>query len=136
MIEECFFKQHPRAKNLTDDGKERKERIVEKVLFKEQLFYQAILPLIKNYVVLFQSNVPLVPKLHDRHEQLLRYFLSCFNKHVELVDKSDKPAQSTRDMKQVVPLCSYAGVNPYQKFLLATATVVDSSKSVVFGRQL
>ena len=35
MIEECFFKQHPRAKNLTDDGHERKERIVEKVLFKD-----------------------------------------------------------------------------------------------------
>ena len=94
MIEECFFKQHLRAKNLTDDGKEHKERIVEKVLFKDvqtmliMLFYQAILPLIKNYVVLFQSNVPLVHKLHDRQEQLFRHFLSCFIKQEELVDKS------------------------------------------------
>ena len=35
MIEECFFKQHLRAKNLTDDGNECKEIIVEKVLFKD-----------------------------------------------------------------------------------------------------
>ena len=35
MIEDCFFKQHLRAKNLTDDGKERKKMIVEKVLFKD-----------------------------------------------------------------------------------------------------
>ena len=47
MIEECFFKQHPRAKNLTDDGNEGKERIVGKVLFKDAqtmlIFYQAIM---------------------------------------------------------------------------------------------
>ena len=52
------------------------------------LFYQAVLPLLKNYVVLFQINAPLVHKLHDRQEQLFRDFLSCFSKHEELVDKS------------------------------------------------
>ena len=86
MIEECFFKQHPRAKNLTDDGNERKEMIVEKVLFKDvqtmliMLFYQAVLPLLKNYVVLFHSKALPVHKLHDRQEQLSRDFLSCFIK--------------------------------------------------------
>ena len=94
MIEDCFFKQHPRAKNLTDDGKERKERIVDKVLFKDMqimlimLFYQAVLPLIKNYVVRFHSNVPLFHELHDRPEQLFLDFWSCFIKQEELVDKS------------------------------------------------
>ena len=52
------------------------------------IFYHAVLPLLKNYVVLFQSNAPLVHKLHDRHEQLFRDFLSCFIKQEELVDKS------------------------------------------------
>ena len=91
MIEDCFFKQHLRAKNLTDDGKGRKERIVEKVLFKDMqtmlimLFYQAVLPFLKNYVVPFQSNVPLIHKLHYRQEQLFRYFLSCFIKQGNLL---------------------------------------------------
>ena len=77
-----------RAKNLTDDGRKRKKRIVEKVLFKDMqtmlitLFYQAVLPLLKNYVVLFQSNAPLVHKLHDRQEQLFRDFLSCSEKEI------------------------------------------------------
>ena len=56
-----------RAKNLTDDRKKCKQRIVEKVLFKHKLtmvilfFYQAVLPLL---------NAPLLHKLHDR--QLFR----------------------------------------------------------------
>ena len=68
--------------------------IVEKVLFKDMqtmlimLFYQAVLPFIKNYVVLLHSNAPLVHKLHDRQEQLFRDFLSCFIKQEELVDKA------------------------------------------------
>ena len=83
-----------RANNLTDDGRNRKKRIVEKVLYKDMqtmlimLFYQAVLPLLKNYVVLFQNNAPLVHKLHDRQEQLFRDFLSCFIRQEELVDKS------------------------------------------------
>ena len=64
-------------KNLTDDGKKSKKMIVEKVLFKDMqtmlimLFYQAILHLLNNYVVLFQSNAPLVHKLHGRPEQII-----------------------------------------------------------------
>ena len=69
-------------------------RIVEKVLFKDMqtmlimLFYQAILHLLNNYVVLFQSNAPLVHKLHGRPEQIIRVVLCFFLKHEELVEKS------------------------------------------------
>ena len=49
------------------------------------LFYQAILRLIKNYVVLFHSKAPLVHKLHDCQEQLFRDFLSCFIKQGNLL---------------------------------------------------
>ena len=82
---------------MTDDRIERKKRIVEKVLFEDMqtmlimLFYQTVLPLLNNSVVLFQSNAPLVCKLHDHQEQLFRDFLSCFITQEELVDKSATP---------------------------------------------
>ena len=66
-------------------GENAQEKDFE-VLFKDMqtmlitLFYQAVLPLLKNYVVLLESNAPLVHKLHDRQEQLFRYFLSCSEK--------------------------------------------------------
>ena len=30
MIEECFFKQHPRAKNLTDEGKNARKLLLRR----------------------------------------------------------------------------------------------------------
>ena len=68
-----------------------KRRIVEKVLFKDMqtmlimLFYQAILHLLNNYVVLFQSNAPLVHKLHGRPEQIIRVVL-CVHEYDSTVD--------------------------------------------------
>ena len=49
------------------------------------LFYQAILHLLNNYVVLFQSNAPLVHKLHGRPEQIIRVVL-CVHEYDSTVD--------------------------------------------------
>lgn len=43
-------------------------------------FYSAIFPLLKEYVLLFQSRRPLIHRLHERQEKLLRNFLACFMK--------------------------------------------------------
>ena len=37
-----------------------------------------MLPLLKDYVQLFQSHAPLIHKLHDEIEALSRAFLGCF----------------------------------------------------------
>ena len=72
-----------KKKTLTEDGKKRKERIFDKVLFQEKKtllvlnFYKAVLPLLKSYMCLFQSSEPLVHMLNDKQE-LLRQFLSNF----------------------------------------------------------
>lgn len=72
------------AKNLTPDGKERKRRIIKKLLHCEKQtlltlnFYKSVLPLLKSYVCLFQSSTPLVHKLYDKQETLMRQFLSNF----------------------------------------------------------
>ena len=49
------------------------------------LFYQAILHLLNNYVVIFQSNAPLVHKLHGRPEQIIRVVL-CVHEYDSTVD--------------------------------------------------
>jgi len=62
------------------------------VLFEEKRtrlklhFYSAFLPILKQYVILFQSKDPKVHKLHDEHEILFREFLTCFIKPDLLVD--------------------------------------------------
>ena len=82
------------SKNMTNDGKKRKKRIISKVIFQAKKsiltlsFYQSVLPLLKSYVVLFQSKQPMVHILADRQEQLFRDFLSCYVKQEEIVNKT------------------------------------------------
>jgi hypothetical protein len=45
---------------------------------------EAVLPLLKDFVELFQSHEPLVHKLHDKMEELSRAFLACFVKSEKL----------------------------------------------------
>ncbi|XP_064653112.1 uncharacterized protein LOC135503467 [Lineus longissimus] len=74
------------AKNMTKEGTDRKKRIVEKVIFKERLtllilnFYISALAMLKEYVCLFQLKEPMLHKIHDQQEALVRKFLSCFCK--------------------------------------------------------
>ena len=73
-------------KTLTDDGKARKRRIIEKTLVKSKKsslimhFYQSALPMMKSYVCLFQSKKPLIHLIYDKLEELFKNFLSCFLK--------------------------------------------------------
>ncbi|XP_051814936.1 uncharacterized protein LOC127537124 [Acanthochromis polyacanthus] len=65
-------------------GRSVKKRIIQKVLVCEKKtllipnFYKTVLPLLKSYVCLFQSSAPLVHKLHEKQEALMRQFLSSY----------------------------------------------------------
>lgn len=81
-------------KNMTEAGRYRKERIVNKLFHQESktqlllFLYIAVFPMLKGYVMLFQSRRPLVHRLHERQETLFTEFLSCFVKQDYLVKKS------------------------------------------------
>ena len=103
------------AKNLTEQGRDRKKRIVEKFFYyshKTQLtlhLYKSVLPQLKSYVCLFQTKVPLIFKAHDEQEKLFKGFLSCYIKQEFLLNlnahslkkfKLDDPSKylSSRDI--------------------------------------
>lgn len=72
-------------KNLTPAGRDRKNRIVGKLfdgLTKKLItnLYLSVLPLLQEYIKLFQSGKPLIHKLHDKQFELLKGFLACFVK--------------------------------------------------------
>lgn len=84
MMEKICSESKKKRKTLTNKGRSRKERIIDKIFYREVEmklvlnFYVAIFPLLKEYVLLFQSQRPLIHRLHERQEKLLRNFLSCF----------------------------------------------------------
>ena len=84
------------SKKLTDDGKNCKQRIIEKLIFQKmktklQLsFYKAVLPLLKRYVCLFQGRNTLIHLVHEKQVQLFTDFLGCFIKNEHVVGKSGK----------------------------------------------
>lgn len=81
-------------KSMTDDGKNRKQRIIEKVLImpkKTDLilsFYMSVLRLLKDFVLLFQRKTPMIHLLYDKQEELLRNFMSCFLKPETIIGKN------------------------------------------------
>ena len=83
-------------KNMTEDGKKRKQRVVERLFFEKKRtrltmhFYSATLPMLKEFVVLFQAKQPLVHLLHDKLFGLFQNFLVCFLKPECINDKSPK----------------------------------------------
>ena len=72
------------VKNMTTDGKNRKKRIYQKLFFFREKtrimmkIYGSVLPMLKKYVMLFQTSQPLIHKLNDKQQELLLDFLSCF----------------------------------------------------------
>ena len=75
-----------RVKKLTEDGKKRKQRIVEKIFYqksKTSLFmglYLDLLPLFKSFVLMFEQKEPMMHRLHDEQIDLVKTFLACFIK--------------------------------------------------------
>ena len=64
----------------------RKERLTQKFFIRADEtkcllnFYGDVLPLLKSYVLIFQSRQPLIYRTHDEEERLLRQLLACFVK--------------------------------------------------------
>ncbi|XP_072042205.1 uncharacterized protein, partial [Amphiura filiformis] len=80
------LQQEMSKKNMTTDGKNRKKRIYEKLFFtgeKTKLMlkiYGCVLPILKKYVMLFQTQEPMIHKLNDKQKELFVEFLTCFIK--------------------------------------------------------
>lgn len=102
-IETLQDKVGKKVKTMTQLGKERKNRIVKKMFDTQKRtkvilhIYSTILPMLKKYVMLFQMTNPLIHKLNDKQQELLRDFLSCFikpellnNQPLHTVDISEK----------------------------------------------
>ena len=60
-------------KNLTTDGKDRKDRIVHRLFTERKLtkmmmigLYSSVLPLLKNFVLLFEMKEPLIHELYEK----------------------------------------------------------------------
>ncbi|GBO16601.1 hypothetical protein AVEN_5364-1, partial [Araneus ventricosus] len=94
---EFIHKMHSRLaeKNMTQAGKDRKSRIAEK-LFENSLTTKlitnllvSVLPLLQEYVKLFESGTPLIHKLHDKQFELIKSFLACFMKPEVLASLGD-----------------------------------------------
>ena len=85
-----------KKKTLTEDGRDRKQRIVEKLIYKHKSLllisnsYTTILPLFKSMVLVFEQKEPQVHKLHDMMVNNLRSFLACFIKYEVIKNISPK----------------------------------------------
>jgi hypothetical protein len=100
-----------KVSTLTEDGKNRKKRIVEKVLIKAKKtkitmsFYQAALLMLKEMVMIFQKKAPLIHRLYDEMERLIREFCGCFFKPEMLnactLDKLKSTSLEEQDMLPV-----------------------------------
>ena len=77
-------------KNMTEDGKSRKRRIFQKLIFQREYtgsilnLYSSVLALLKQYVCLFELKEPMIHKLHDQQAQLFKNFLGLFVKSEKL----------------------------------------------------
>lgn len=90
-------------KNMTPAGEGRKSRIVKK-LFEANLqtklvlnLFLSVLPLLQEYVKLFQSDSPLVHKLFDKQLELVKNFLGCFIKP-EILKKVGNSTKKIRNL--------------------------------------
>ncbi|XP_052234163.1 uncharacterized protein LOC127846705 isoform X2 [Dreissena polymorpha] len=83
-------------KNMTKDGQARKQRIIERLLERNTKtdlvlnFYVSVLPMLKSYIVLFETKEPLIHKLIDKQEELMTKFLACFIVPDAVSNKSGK----------------------------------------------
>ena len=93
-----------RKKKLTEDGEKRKDRIICRLFIqsKQMLlyvnFYCAVLPLLKRFVLLFQTQKPMIHVLHDEQFSLVKKFLGCFIKPECIKDL--RPKKLAQEMLQ------------------------------------
>ncbi|XP_062595254.1 uncharacterized protein LOC134256589 [Saccostrea cucullata] len=90
----CLTSLELKKKNLTKDGKDRKRRIVEKLFVDRKSIklilglYSSVLPMLKEFVVLFEMKEPLIHQLHERQMDLVKEFFLCFVKPEVVVEAS------------------------------------------------
>ena len=94
-LKEIWAKLRAKKRRCTKLGRKRKERLVVKLFpHADELLltihiYTAALPVLKEYVMLFQRDEPLIHKVHDKLEELFREFLGFFIKP-QFLNKSAK----------------------------------------------
>ena len=73
-----------KEKTITPEGRDRRRRLIEKLFFKRRWtrmllgFFSAVLPVLKEYVCLFQSSSPLTHLLWKKQKEVFGSFLSMF----------------------------------------------------------
>lgn len=118
------------TKNMTEQGKNRKERIGQK-LFHSQIrtklimgIFSSVLPLLKAYILLFQSSTPLIHILYEKQWDLLNNFLSCFLRPevLEIIGRSSKKIKDLKieDSNNLLPF-SFFFVGDVAKKLIKIA---------------
>ena len=75
-----------KRKKLTDEGKERKGRIVTKLFYEKSTlllnsnFFMSVLPFFKSFIFTFEQKEPLIHRLHRSLVENFYQFLGCFMK--------------------------------------------------------
>ena len=71
----------------TKKGKDCKSRIYEKAIFQKHKtllianFYEAVLPMFKSFILIFEQKTPQVHKLHLKLSEVTRDFFACILKY-------------------------------------------------------
>ncbi|XP_041468120.1 uncharacterized protein LOC121418364 [Lytechinus variegatus] len=85
-----------RDKNLTEQGKARKQRVVKKLFHTRDITllyihtYLSVLPLLKSFILTFEQKAPMAHRIHDEQLSLLTSFLSTFIKQEKMKDITAK----------------------------------------------
>ena len=75
-----------KQKKLTEEGKERKGRIVTKLFYEKSTlllnsnFFMSVLPFFKSFIFTFEQKEPLIHRLHRSLVENFCAFLGCFTK--------------------------------------------------------
>lgn len=98
-----------KKKKLTPAGKERKRRILKKLILQSQEtmalanVIAAILPLFKSFILTFEQREPMVHRLFDEIVQVFKNFLTCYLTH-EYVNSCSDISKVCTSSENVLPL--------------------------------
>ena len=112
---------------MTDVGKERKIRIMEKLFYTRMKtdmhinFYVSVLPIFKSFVLVFEQKEPLVHRLHDELKDVVKSFLACFMKleHIKQISSKKLTLINVKDQQLQKPIKNWF-VGNKTKQILAT----------------
>ena len=82
-----LIQKQMKKKGLTKKGKASKSRMYEKFIFQKHEtllianFFEAVLPMFKSFILVFEQKTPQVHKLHLKLSEVTRDFFACILKH-------------------------------------------------------